>query len=228
MSEAGTPVRFVLGSSSPRRHSLLRTFGVGPFMSVSPAIDETQRPGEAPIAYVERMAREKALAVAVLLSPGAEPTAILTADTIVIAPESRDLLGKPRDAAEARAMLERLRGKTHTVCTAVGLLRVGAAAHAGDGAAAHAGDGPAAHDGDERVVHVAHEQIAVTMRDYTDDEIAAYIASGDPFDKAGAYAIQHPGFRPVAHIEGSQSGVVGLPETVVRRLLDTHVPGWRG
>jgi MAF protein len=119
-------------------------------------------------------------------------TPILGCDTAV-AFEGR-VLGKPADADEAHAMLTRLRGRTHAVYTGVGLRRAG-----------------------EEVGQVA--ETAVAMRRYSDAELAAYIASGDPFDKAGAYAIQHPAFDPVARWRGCYANVVGLPLCHVARAL---------
>ncbi len=196
---------FILASSSPRRRELLASLGF-PFRIVKPAVDETQRPGEPPLDYVRRLSREKALDVVARMN---ETAAVLAADTVVILgadtlgiDESGDILGKPADVAEARAMLRRLRGRVHCVCTALTLVQV-------DDAGARAGDQP--------VTRVTCTD--VTMRAYTDDEIEAYIATGDPFDKAGSYAIQHPVFNPVAKIEGSYTNVVGLPLETLREML---------
>ncbi|MBL8147687.1 MAG: Maf family protein, partial [Anaerolineae bacterium] len=125
-----------------------------------------------------------------------EPSAILSADTTVIF-DGR-ILGKPADASEARAMLVALRDTAHTVCTALTLRSTGAPERS----------------------RTEHTITTVIMRPYTDAEIEAYIASGDPFDKAGGYAIQHVGFAPVARIEGSQSNVVGLPVETLRVMLE--------
>lgn len=184
---------FILASGSPRRRELLASLGV-PFTVVKPDIDETERLGEDPVAYVRRLSREKADAVAARLS---EPAAILAADTTVIF-DGR-ILGKPATATEAQAMLVALRDTAHTVCTALTLMRT---------------------DVPQRV-RTEHTLTTVVMRPYTDAEIAAYIASGDPFDKAGGYAIQHAGFAPAARIEGSHTNVVGLPvETLDVMLKD--------
>lgn len=193
-----TKINLILASSSPRRRELLAALGI-PFTIIKPEVDETQQPGEPPLAYVQRLARQKAEAVAAKLETdaavlAADTVVILAADTLGITPEGI-ILGKPVDAADARQMLQQLRNKPHLVCTAFTLLR---------------------KTGDQReyISHLA--QTTVTMRDYTDDEIDAYIATGDPFDKAGSYAIQHEGFHPVAHIAGSYSNVVGLPVDDVR------------
>jgi septum formation protein len=182
---------FILASGSPRRRELLSSLGIA-FTVVKPDIDEAVRDGEEPVAYVRRLSREKAHAVAASLN---EPAVILAADTTVIF--EGDILGKPATPDEARSMLTRLRDRSHTVCTALTLLRTDEPARA-------------------RTEHACTE---VFMRDYADADMEAYIASGDPFDKAGGYAIQHAGFAPVARIEGSQSNVVGLPIETLRALL---------
>lgn len=183
---------FVLASGSPRRRELLGSLGIT-FTVIKPDIDETERPGEDPVAYVRRLSQEKAQAVAERLS---EPSAILAADTTVFF-EGR-ILGKPADAAEARAMLAALRDTAHTVCTALTLRRTDSPAHS----------------------RTEHAITTVIMRAYSDAEIDAYIASGDPFDKAGGYAIQHAGFAPAARIEGSYTNVMGMPVETLRAMLE--------
>lgn len=194
-------MQFVLASGSPRRRELLASLGID-FIVIKSDIDETQAAGEDPYAYVRRLSIEKAQAVAARLT---EPAAVLAADTVVIlaadtlgVTEIGEILGKPADADDARAMLRRLRGRDHVVCTALTLLQLA----------------------DERVMLTELTRTIVTMRDYTDDEIDAYIATGDPFDKAGGYAIQHEGFHPVAQIDGSYSNVVGLPLETLKPMLD--------
>jgi septum formation protein len=192
-------MRFILASSSPRRREMIASLGID-FEIIKPDIDETQHPGEPPLDYVQRLSREKAQAVAHMVTGDA---LVLSADTIVVAADTigveknGDLLGKPVDAADARAMLRRLRARPHTVCTSFTVCRVGGETITG------------------------MECTQVFMRDYTDDEINAYIATGDPFDKAGSYAIQHAGFHPVAKIEGCYNNVVGLPLCAVKRALNT-------
>ncbi|GIK29009.1 MAG: septum formation protein Maf [Anaerolineae bacterium] len=192
-------MRLILASSSPRRRDLIASLGI-PFTVVRPDINEDIRPDESPIAYVERLSREKAAAVAASLG---EPDVVLAADTIVLAADTAGatgdgaLLGKPADAAEARAMLRLLREHPHTVHTAFALMRGG-------------GSGP---------IYAERVETRVTMRPYSDAEIDAYIATGDPFDKAGGYAIQHNGFSPVARIDGCYTNVVGLPLCAVKRAL---------
>lgn len=177
-------MRLILASSSPRRRELLTQLGLR-FEIIQPAIDESRRADEEPVAYAERLSREKAEAVARQLD--ARPALIIAADTIVM--DGGELLGKPADAADARRMLRQLRGRQHLVVTAFTLYQAGATA---------------------RVI-TRHARTVVEMRDISDSEIDAYIASGDPLDKAGAYGIQNEEFRPVARIEGSYSNVVGLP-----------------
>ncbi|MEI2692104.1 MAG: Maf family protein [Anaerolineae bacterium] len=179
----------ILASSSPRRQELLQRLGV-PFEVAAAAIDETQQPGESPTALVQRLAREKALAGAARLV--GRP--VLAADTIVVL--EGVVLGKPDDAADAAAMLRRLRGRPHTVWSALYAWQ------------------PAT----DRAAAVLNRS-QVWMRPYGDDEIAAYVASGDPLDKAGAYAIQHSGFAPVERIEGCFSGVMGFPLGDVAQVL---------
>lgn len=201
------PSRFILASGSPRRRELLASLGVT-FEVIKSDIDETQGADEAPLAYVERLSGEKAAAVAATLQG---PAYVLAADTVVILAADTigvldgEIIGKPADADDARAMLERLRARAHTVCTSMTLLRL---------------------DGDSSISAELTRltQTEVFMRDYTPEEVEAYIATGDPFDKAGSYAIQHEGFHPVDHIEGSYSNVVGLPVETLREMLDEI--GW--
>lgn len=190
----------ILASSSPRRRELLASLGIE-YTIIKPEIDETQHDGEPPLAYVRRLSQEKAQAVAGQVQSqvtivAADTVVILAADTIGIDGEG-EILGKPADADEARTMLKRLRGRDHLVVTAFTLRRTGP----------------------QSMSYTQDVQTRVTMRDYSDDEIEAYIATGDPFDKAGSYAIQHPGFRPVADLSGSRTNVIGLPLDEVRAAL---------
>jgi septum formation protein len=180
----------ILASGSPRRRELLAELGL-PFEVRTAAVDETPQPGETPEALVRRLSREKALAVAVQVAPG---SIILAADTIVVL--GGQSLGKPANAEEATAMLRALRGRTHRVLTAITLLDTARDVLIADLAATD-----------------------VTMRDYSEEEIAAYVASGDPFDKAGAYAIQGGAAGFVAAVDGDVDNVVGLPLALVRELL---------
>ena len=177
-------MRTILASSSPRRRELLAQLGLR-FEIVKPAIDESRRAQEDLVKYAERLSREKAEAVAQLLD--GQPALIIAADTIVL--DGGELLGKPADTEDARRMLRQLRAREHAVVTAFTLHRAG----------------------DRPQVITRHARTAVCMRAFSDVEIEAYVATGDPLDKAGAYGIQNEEFRPVARIEGSYSNVVGLP-----------------
>lgn len=195
---------FILASGSPRRKEILSSLGVD-FTIIKPDIDETRHPGENPYVYVERLSQQKAAAVADRISGeavilAADTVVVIAADTIGVM-ENGDILGKPVDRDDARAMLERLRGVIHVVCTAITLLSI---------------DGQGQRHQQTRLTRTR-----VTMRDYSDAEIEAYIATGDPFDKAGGYAIQHEEFAPVARIEGSYTNVVGLPVDELKEMLDS-------
>ncbi|RIK50463.1 MAG: septum formation protein Maf [Chloroflexi bacterium] len=196
--EGGTTVEdrlrplIVLASASPRRQAFLAELGLR--FVVAPAdVDETPLPEEHPIALAARLAESKARAVAARLGPGPRQV-IVAADTVVALGDL--LLGKPEDAADARRMLDLLRDGPHQVHSAVSML------DAGDGS-----------------VRTAVNSTTVVMRPYTDAEVDAYIASGDPMDKAGGYAIQHPDFAPAAAVEGCLSGVIGLPLGTLAELL---------
>ena len=180
--------RLVLASNSPRRRQLLALAG-WPFSVSAADVDESQLLNESPADYVLRLAETKVLAVA-----GDSDQIVLAADTTVV--DGMDILGKPKDDAEAVAMLTRLRGQTHQVYTGVALLRLS--------------DGLLLKD-----VCITD----VPMRDYSDEEIDAYVQTGDPLDKAGAYAIQHPWFRPVADMSGCYANVMGLPMCHVIRMM---------
>ena len=199
-------MRLILASSSPRRRELLATVAQD-FEIIKPDIDESLHPGENPMDYVWRLCREKAETVIRGLTT---PAVVLAADTIVLAADTIGvqangaLLGKPADVPEARTMLQRLRGRVHRVSTSIHVERI-------------------AHN-QERRAYTERVITEVTMREYGDDEIDAYVATGDPFDKAGGYAIQHAGFSPVAHINGPRDNVVGLPLDAVRRGL--HAVGY--
>ena len=177
----------ILGSSSPRRRELLTLIGVA--HTVRPAdVDETEHDGEAPAAYVERLAREKATAVAAQ----APEALVIGADTTVVIDGA--ILGKPADAIDAARMLRMLAGRSHTVYTAVAVIR----------------DGRIESD---------IEVVAVSMRPLDEAEIAAYIATGEPMDKAGAYGIQGFGATIVDRIDGDYFAVMGLPLVRLVRLM---------
>ena len=184
----------ILASSSPRRREFMQRLGVD-FAIHTADIDETPLLGEQPDALAERLAVAKAQAVAHRLPHSPSGALVIAADTVVALGDA--LLGKPIDAADATAMLETLRNQEHHVISAVSVLDTASGRQ------------------ETRV-----NDTVVTMRAYRDDEIAAYVATGDPLDKAGAYAIQHVGFHPVCKISGCVAGVIGLPLVDLRDLLE--------
>jgi len=182
----------ILASASPRRRDLLARAGVA-FEVVPAEIDETARPGELPEALAERLAREKAVAVARRLgATGAR--LVLGSDTIVVL--EGEVLGKPSDAPHAEVLLGRLVGRTHRVTTGVALAR-----------------------SSDLAVQSFTVTSLVTMHGASTEEIRRYVASGEPLDKAGAYALQGEGRRFVAAVEGSESNVIGLPLDETLALL---------
>jgi septum formation protein len=193
----------VLASASPRRQELLRAAGVA--ITVQPTnIPETPKDGEAPRVFAERLAWEKAWAV----FKERPNDFVLGADTIVVV--EGKILGKPRDAADAARMLRLLSGRTHEVTTGVCLMGPRAASQA---TATENAKGEATL-GDTR-----SETTLVTMNELSDDEIKAYVQTGEPMDKAGAYAIQGMASRWIPRIEGDYANVVGLPVALVYRML---------
>ena len=186
----------VLASASPRRQELLRSAEIS--FTVQPAdINETALPGEAPTHCAERLAREKALAV----SQKNPEQWVLGADTIVVVDDV--ILGKPRDADDGARMLRLLSGRTHAVITGVCVV------------------GPVSSFQLPvfRKTRTGSETTWVTFSELSDDEIRDYIATGEPMDKAGAYAIQGIASRWIPRIEGDYSNVVGLPVALVYRML---------
>jgi septum formation protein len=179
----------ILASASPRRQELLRNAAIR-FEAQPADIDETPLIDESARDCAERLAREKAITV----SRKRPHDHVLGADTIVVI--DKTILGKPRDAADAAHMLRLLSGRTHEVITGVCI------------ADSTAGD-----------MEQASETTRVTMRELSDDEIRDYIATGEPMDKAGAYAIQGIASRWIPRIEGDYSNVVGLPVALVYSML---------
>jgi septum formation protein len=182
-------VKLILGSASPRRRDLLAQIGVVPDEIRGADIDETPLAGELPRIYVKRMAREKNAAIS---TDETGSDLILTADTVVSA--GRRILGKPREADEARAFLTLLSGRRHRVTTAV---------------CVRCGDTTS-----ERAV-----ETRVKVKRLSDTEITAYLASGEWQGKAGGYAIQGIGAAFIPEIFGSYTNVVGLPLTETAALL---------
>lgn len=183
------------------------------------AIDESPRDGESPVECAQRLAREKALSVS-RLHP---QDCVLGADTIVVVDEK--ILGKPRDAADAARMLRLLSGRTHEVITGVCLVRPPASCQR---PVARKSETETALPQDRfrgelktenREPRTASEITRVTMCGISDDDIKEYIATGEPMDKAGAYAIQGIASRWIPRIEGDYSNVVGLPVALVYRML---------
>ena len=199
----------VLASASPRRQELLRSAGI-PF-TVQPAeIDETPHRGESPRNCAERLACQKAFYV----SKSRPGEWVLGADTIVVIDEA--ILGKPRDENDAARMLRLLSGRTHRVITGVCL-----GGDSGQGSAASDAKPLKTEDRELRtwVEDARSETTLVTMCDLSDAEIGSYIATGEPMDKAGAYAIQGFAARWIPRVEGDYSNVVGLPLALVYRML---------
>ena len=167
-------------------------FGLGgwDFTVIAADVDETPFKGELPREYVVRLAQAKALAV----QPKAELDAVIVgSDTTVV--DGNEILGKPVDESDARRMLKQLRGRVHQVFTAIAILQK-----------------------DMTVTDLCITD--VPMRDYSDNEIERYIQSGDPMDKAGAYAIQHPEFKPVLALKGCYASVMGLPLCHILRAMN--------
>lgn len=175
----------MLASSSPRRRRLLRSLGV-PFSVRASDADERPLAGETPAAHVRRLALAKAREVAGELAPAGGARWVLGADTVIALDGA--ILGKPRDARDAEGMLARLAGRAHEVLTGVALVPVGR--------------------GRARTAVV---RSVVTMKPLAAAEIRRYVATGEPLDKAGAYAVQGRGRRLVGAVAGSRSNVVGLP-----------------
>ncbi len=195
--------RVHLASRSPRRRELLTQIGVA-FDTIilrdspraEPGLDETPLPGEDPIAYVERVARSKAehgCRIVQWRRLRAQP--VLAADTTLEL--AGELIGKPIDAADAQAILQRLSGKTHRVLTAVAV-------------------------GFESRIELALSISEVRFRTLDEQEIRHYVASGEPMDKAGGYGIQGRAAMFVEHLAGSYSGVMGLPLCETARLLKRY------
>lgn len=208
----------VLASASPRRQELLRSAGIS--FAVQPAdIDETPLAGESPRECAERLAREKALAV----WRTRPQDLVLGADTIVVIDET--ILGKPVDADDAVRMLRLLSGRVHRVITGVCVVRAVASGQLPVASEAEPGASQLRQTPYEilrtgnRELRAGSETTLVTMSQLCEDEIRDYVATGEPVDKAGAYAIQGIASRWIPRIEGDYSNVVGLPVALVYRML---------
>ena len=175
-------MKLILASASPRRSEILRSAGLQ-FTVLSSAVDETPMPSEVPQDLVRRLALAKAELVA---ARALGPAIVIAADTVVVLEGA--ILGKPRTSEDARQMLEKLSGRTHSVITGVALIRLPDA---------------------ERREFI--ETTQVHFASVSNEEIVKYLASGEPFDKAGAYAIQGLGGRFVPRVDGCYFNVVGIP-----------------
>ena len=183
-------MRLILASSSPRRRELLEKAGFQ--FEVRPSeIDEIPLRGESAEEFARRAARDKALKIAVSADPG---TLVLGADTVVAC--NGEILGKPAGPGDAERMLRMLSGSTHRVMTGICLVRA-----------------------PQTIEAWTHETTFVTFRELDPEEIESYVESGEPFDKAGGYAIQGLASRFVTHIEGCYFNVVGLPVPLVYEIV---------
>jgi septum formation protein len=201
MHPQGSSLQLYLASNSPRRRDLLALIGFE-FMRLPVQVDETPLCNEDGKEYVIRIASNKAHSATAILDVCG---LIIAADTAVIGEGGEgasEIFGKPRDENEAASMLRRLRGRIHQVITAIQILST--------------------QDALGRLDVCTTD---VPMRDYSDAEINTYIASGDPMDKAGAYAIQHAGFHPVENLQGCYANVMGLPLChLTRNLIQSGIP----
>ena len=188
-------MKLILASSSPRRAEILANAGL-PFSVLSSAVDESPYPGETPAALVQRLAIAKADLVT---ARAVGPAIVVAADTVVVLDDK--ILGKPGSVEEARHMLQQLSGRTHSVLTGVALVRL--------------------PDGERRQFI---ESTLVHFRPMTDEEVSSYLATEEPYDKAGAYAIQGQAGRYIPRIEGCYFNVVGLP--LSRVLTELKTLGW--
>lgn len=190
-------MRLILASGSPRRAEILRNAGFA-FEVRSGEVDESVQNGEAPVALAERLAAEKARTVAAGVAGEA---IVVAADTVVV--HEGHIYGKPASPEDAAAMLQHYSGKTHEVLTAIAALQTPGG-----------------------TLRVEHEITRVTFATLSESEIADYIASGEPFDKAGAYAIQGHGGVFITKVEGCYFNVMGLPLARMYRML--REMGWKG
>jgi septum formation protein len=181
--------KLVLASKSPRRAEILRAVG-WPFDVMAAGVDETPKASEDAVAYVRRLAQAKAEAIARRLSAGL----VLGADTVVVV--DGEILGQPRDSHDARSMLGLLAGKWHEVLTGVALLKIG----------------------EENRTAVDHESTRVRFGEMSQAEIDWYVESGEPMDKAGAYAVQGKAALFIEEIQGDYFNIVGLPVRLVYEL----------
>ncbi len=188
-------MKLILASSSLRRAEILANAGL-PFTVLTSPVDESPYPGEAPAALVQRLANAKA---DIVIARALGPAIVLGADTEVVLDDK--ILGKPGSTEDARRMLQQLSGRTHSVLTGVALIRL--------------------PDGERRQFI---EPTLVHFRPITEEELSSYLATGEPYDKAGAYGIQGHAGRFIPRVEGCYFNVVGLP--LSRVLIELHSLGW--
>ncbi|HXJ14491.1 MAG TPA: Maf family protein [Candidatus Limnocylindrales bacterium] len=188
-------MKLILASSSLRRAEILANAGL-PFTVLTSPVDESPYPGEAPAALVQRLANAKA---DIVIARALGPAIVLGADTEVVLDDK--ILGKPRSTEDARRMLQQLSGRTHSVLTGAALIRL--------------------PDGERRQFI---ESTLVHFRPITEEELSSYLATGEPYDKAGAYGIQGHAGRFIPRVEGCYFNVVGLP--LSRVLTELHSLGW--
>lgn len=205
----------VLASASPRRQDLLRSAGIS-FLVQAADVDETPLGGESARDCAERLAREKALAI----WRKRPEDVVLGADTIVVVDGA--ILGKPGDSDDAARMLRMLSGRVHEVITGVCVVKRVPSTEYRVGSASR-GDAWDQSLSSNRAVKTASEATLVTVSAISEDEIREYVSTGEPMDKAGAYAIQGRASRWIPRIEGDYSNVVGLPVALVYRMLKEAV-----
>jgi septum formation protein len=193
-------MKLVLASASPRRKELLAQAGYR-FQVLAANIPESHIPGEDAVALVTRLSAEKAQSIftRLMIEEPEPPLLVLGADTVVVT--SEEILGKPKDAEDAARMLRQLSGRIHHVITGVCLIS-------------------------RERKEVAEETTSVSVRRLAESEIAAYIATGEPMDKAGAYAIQGYAARWIPRIEGCYFNVVGLPIARVASMIESYKFGF--
>lgn len=187
-------MKLILASQSPRRFEILKNENLA-FTQRAADIDESQKPNEAPLDFVKRLAKEKAQTIA---EHEKEPAVILAADTIVVL--QNQILGKPKDETEAFTMLSALSARTHDVIT-----------------------GFAVYNTQTDHWHIDTEKTQVTFHELSKDDILNYIATKDPFDKAGAYGIQNLPKTFVKTLKGSLKNVIGLPIEKILPLLKNNL-----
>ena len=187
--------KIILASKSPRRAEILSAVG-WEFEAVAANIDETRRESEDAVTYVERLARTKAETIAARV---ADDSVVLGADTVVVI--EREILGQPRNDEDARRMLRLLKGKWHEVVTGIALVRAGRNGQA----------------------LVRHETTRVHFCEMTSAEIDWYVSTGEPNDKAGAYAIQGKGGLFIDEIKGDYFNIVGLPVRLLYKLMSVRL-----